>query len=277
MTAFDILALRHAGPAALGVTLDALDTVNRIASHVDAARLDWRVLTVGGPSVALRHGLTLPAHAIVGTRPRDVVVVLGIGAAGPEEIERRLAEPDARAAAAWLRGASRRGATLAAACTGVFLLGDAGALDNRRCTTTWWLSGLLARRCPAARVDADAIVLEDDGVLDRRCDDLAARLDDGTDRAFLRSRLGARSPAAFGCAAACIASALHCRRIARERRSRARRLRVLCVRATEEHNRARRRSASASHIDSNTVAPHPRRHRTVTQQADPEDPSGRRA
>jgi transcriptional regulator GlxA family with amidase domain len=64
----------------------------------------------------------------------------------------------------WLRGAARRRAILAAACTGVFLLGDAGALDGRRCTTTWWLSGLLARRCPAARVDADAIVLEDHGV-----------------------------------------------------------------------------------------------------------------
>ena len=164
MAAFDILALGQAGPAALGLTLDALDTANRLASHVDADRVDWRVLTVGGPSAALRHGLTLPAQAIAGARPRDVVVVLGIGAAGPEEIERRLAEPDARAAVAWLRVAARRGATLAAACTGVFLLGDAGALDGRRCTTTWWLAGLLARRCPAARVDADAIVLEDRGV-----------------------------------------------------------------------------------------------------------------
>ena len=117
MTAIDILVLHKAGPAALGLAIDALDTANRIAPH--------------------RHGITLPAQPIAASRPRDVVVVLGIGAAGPEEIEQRLAEADAREAALWLRAAHRRGSVLAAACTGVFLLGDAGALDGRRCTATW--------------------------------------------------------------------------------------------------------------------------------------------
>ena len=164
MTAIDILVLHKAGPAALGLAIDALDTANRIAPHVDAEPIPWRALTVGGSYAELRHGITLPAQPIAASRPRDVVVVLGIGAAGPEEIEQRLAEADAREAALWLRAAHRRGSVLAAACTGVFLLGDAGALDGRRCTATWWLSGVLAQRCPAALVDADAIVLEDDGV-----------------------------------------------------------------------------------------------------------------
>src|SRR5215813_7554574 len=101
MASFDILALDQAGPAALGVTLDALDTANRIAAHIGVARIDWRVLAVGGSQATLRHGITLPAQAIAGARPRDVVVVLGIGAAGPEEIEQRLAEADAREAALW--------------------------------------------------------------------------------------------------------------------------------------------------------------------------------
>jgi transcriptional regulator GlxA family with amidase domain len=164
MTAIDILVLREAGPAALGLAIDALDTANRVAAHVGAERIPWRVLTVGGSSVQLRHGIELPAQPIAASRARDVVVVLGIGAAGPEEIEQRLAEPDAREAAAWLKAAHRRGAVLAAACTGVFLLGEAGALDGRRCTTTWWLAGVLARRYPEARTNADAIVLDDSGV-----------------------------------------------------------------------------------------------------------------
>jgi transcriptional regulator GlxA family with amidase domain len=164
MTTIDILALEGAGPAALGLAIDALDTANRIAPHVGAARIDWRVLGVGGSSVTLRHGITMPARALRSARPRAIAIVLGIGAAGPEEIEQRLAEPDAREAARWLRNAHRQGTVLAAACTAVFLIGDAGALDGRRCTTTWWLAGVLTRRCPAARVDADAIVLEDRGV-----------------------------------------------------------------------------------------------------------------
>ncbi|MBV8031487.1 MAG: helix-turn-helix domain-containing protein [Betaproteobacteria bacterium] len=163
MAAIDLLVLDGAGPGALGLTLDSLDAANRIAPHVGAERLDWRVLSVGR-SAQIRHGMAIPARPISEARARDVVVALGIGAAGPEEIERRLAQPDAREAAFWLRSAHRRGATLAAACTAVFLLGEAGALDGRRCTTTWWLSGLLAQRQPAARVDADALVLEDSGV-----------------------------------------------------------------------------------------------------------------
>ena len=137
MTAIDILVLHKAGPAALGLAIDALDTANRIAPHVGAEPIPWRALTVGGSCVELRDGITLPAQPIAASRPRDVVVVLGIGAAGPEEIEQRLAEADAREAALWLRAAYRRGSVLAAACTGVFLLGDAGALDGRRCTATW--------------------------------------------------------------------------------------------------------------------------------------------
>lgn len=163
-TTIDILALEMAGPAALGLVVDALDTANRIAHHVGAERFDWRVLTAGGSNVSLRHGISVPAQPISRVRVREAVVALGIGAAGPEEIEKRLAEPDAREAVRWLRTAYNRGATLAAACTGVFLLGDAGALDGRQCTTTWWLSGVLARRCPTARINSDAIVLEDRGV-----------------------------------------------------------------------------------------------------------------
>ena len=81
MTAIDILVLHKAGPAALGLAIDALDTANRIAPHVDAEPIPWRALTVGGSCVELRHGITLRAQPIAASRPRDVVVVLGIGAA----------------------------------------------------------------------------------------------------------------------------------------------------------------------------------------------------
>ena len=164
MTAIDILILPSAGFSALGLTLDAFDAANRIAGTGQARPFDWRLLAVGSDRIELKHGLVMPAQALATARPRDLALVLGIGAPGPEEIEMRLAAPDARAASAWLAHARRRGATLASGCTGAFLLGDAGALDGRRCTTTWWLSGVLARRCPDAIVCADEIVVEDRGV-----------------------------------------------------------------------------------------------------------------
>jgi transcriptional regulator GlxA family with amidase domain len=51
---------------------------------------------------------------------------------------------------------------LGASCAGVFVLGEAGLLNARRCTTTWWLHEALAQRFPKARaVWASGLV--DDG------------------------------------------------------------------------------------------------------------------
>jgi transcriptional regulator GlxA family with amidase domain len=164
MTAIDILVLNTTGAAALGLVLDAFDAADNVAGSGPSKMFDWRVLTPGSDRVELKHGLTLPAQPLAAARPRELVIALGIGAPGPEAIERRVDADDARAASRWLGQAHRRGAEVAAGCTGVFLLGEAGILDGRACTTTWWLAGVLARRCPRAVVRADEIVVHDRGV-----------------------------------------------------------------------------------------------------------------
>lgn len=52
----------------------------------------------------------------------------------------------------WLRAADRAGARLLSICTGAFLLGEAGLLDGRECTTHWAYVDALQRRFPKARV-----------------------------------------------------------------------------------------------------------------------------
>lgn len=56
------------------------------------------------------------------------------------------------AAAAWLRRHHARGALIAGCGSGVFLLGEAGLLDGRRCTTSWWHQEELKQRY--GRIDA---------------------------------------------------------------------------------------------------------------------------
>ncbi len=64
----------------------------------------------------------------------------------------------------WLRRAHAAGAQVASICTGAFILGEAGLLDGRRCTTHWEVTGALQMRYPAARVIEAALFVTDDGV-----------------------------------------------------------------------------------------------------------------
>jgi transcriptional regulator GlxA family with amidase domain len=64
-----------------------------------------------------------------------------------------------------LRDAIGRGARVLSVCSGAFILGAAGLLDGRRCTTHWRYADELARRFPAAKVDPDVLYVDDDPVI----------------------------------------------------------------------------------------------------------------
>jgi len=64
-----------------------------------------------------------------------------------------------------LRRAVDRGARVLSVCSGAFILGDAGLLDDRRCTTHWRHAAELARRYPRAKVDSDVLYVDDDPVI----------------------------------------------------------------------------------------------------------------
>ncbi len=64
-----------------------------------------------------------------------------------------------------LQDAYARGARLLSVCVGAFVLGEAGLLDGRRCTTHWTYSDELARRFPRAHVDPGVLYVEDGHVL----------------------------------------------------------------------------------------------------------------
>jgi transcriptional regulator GlxA family with amidase domain len=64
-----------------------------------------------------------------------------------------------------LRRAVDRGARVLSICSGAFILGEAGLLDGRRCTTHWRNAAELARRYPDAKVDPDVLYVDDDPVI----------------------------------------------------------------------------------------------------------------
>jgi transcriptional regulator GlxA family with amidase domain len=155
MLGFDVLVLEGASASAVGTTIDVVSAANRI---IGKPTFDLRFVSPES-RVTLRGGLVADAQPLARTRPRDVIVTPGLGAATAEEIADRLAAADIAVATEWLSRARR--AHIAASCTAVFVLAAAGLLEGRRCVTTWWLGAELAEAAPAARVVIDEMVVRD--------------------------------------------------------------------------------------------------------------------
>ncbi|MEP7091779.1 MAG: helix-turn-helix domain-containing protein [Nocardioidaceae bacterium] len=64
-----------------------------------------------------------------------------------------------------LRAGYDRGAQILSLCTGAFVLGDAGLLDGRSCTTHWRHSAALAAAFPRARVLPEVLYVDEGQVL----------------------------------------------------------------------------------------------------------------
>ncbi|MEX5236157.1 helix-turn-helix domain-containing protein [Kocuria arenosa] len=106
------------------------------------------VRTIAGFDVAVHHGLDRVAEADLVVLPamsRDIPV--------PAEVIHAL------------RAAHDRGARLLSICSGAFVLGAAGLLDGRRCTTHWMHTAELAERFPAAQVVPEVLYVEDGTIL----------------------------------------------------------------------------------------------------------------
>jgi transcriptional regulator GlxA family with amidase domain len=93
--------------------------------------------------------------------PEDVgrdalIVVPGMPYAATQKLERSVTR--------WLANAARAGAHMASVCTGAFALGEAGLLDEKKCTTHWSRTSELARRYPRARVLEDRLYVTDGNV-----------------------------------------------------------------------------------------------------------------
>lgn len=64
-----------------------------------------------------------------------------------------------------LRAAVARAARVLSVCSGAFVLGEAGLLDDRGCTTHWMHTDELQARFPAARVVPEVLYVDEDPVI----------------------------------------------------------------------------------------------------------------
>ena len=123
------------------------------------------------------EGLAVMDFAVCGPRVGAVETNAGFGLTVQHDLS-RAAQADLLAVPAMpqlgrvpdsvldtLRQAHARGARIMSLCTGAFVLGEAGLLDGRSCTTHWRHSDALAERFPNAKVVPEVLYVDDDRVL----------------------------------------------------------------------------------------------------------------
>ncbi|WP_350312637.1 helix-turn-helix domain-containing protein [Dickeya fangzhongdai] len=92
----------------------------------------------------------------------DVVLATGM-ALGPDKLP--IATSSVSESASWLREQYQRGSLIGGACAGSFILGDAGLLDGRFCSTTWWLYHTFKQKYPKAKPVWGKALEEQDGII----------------------------------------------------------------------------------------------------------------
>ncbi len=132
--------------------MQAFDTANE-------ARPRYALRTVSTrKSIRTHQGVILAGlEPLPEVDERALIVVPGMPYRATERFEMMVVR--------WLRRAHEAGAMIASVCTGSFVLGEAGLLEGRRCTTHWSRIGELQRRFPRARVLADRLFVADGSVV----------------------------------------------------------------------------------------------------------------
>lgn len=152
------------GVAAL---LDILHTAEATRSTVDQAIPPISVHVLGDrQQVTMSAGLGLPVDSPLDDIEHfDVVVVPAMGTMTGDDTLSALGSADARRLVTTLAALDRSRHIFAAACTGVFPVAEAGLLQDRRATTSWWLWPAFRQRYPAVTLDVDAMVVADTDII----------------------------------------------------------------------------------------------------------------
>jgi transcriptional regulator GlxA family with amidase domain len=152
LTNVAVIVLDQIAPFELGVVCEVFGTDR----GDDFPRYDFQLCSADGGPVTTKSGFQIQPHADLSRVARaDLVAVPA------HPLDCRASEPVLDA----LRAAHDRGAYLLSVCSGAFLFGEAGLLDDRRCTTHWMYADELARRYPRAKVFTNSLYVEDGNLL----------------------------------------------------------------------------------------------------------------
>ena len=161
-----LLMLPKVLDASLGLSLSIFQAANRLLEAEGKPAL-FDVTTTAMPRGALMTGAGMSLNVATAARnlpDADAVLVLGSYLTGSNDMQVWLGERDVLDASAYVRELAARKGELAAACAGTFVLAQAGVLNGRTATTTWWMSRYFRACFPDVRLDMQRVVVQDENV-----------------------------------------------------------------------------------------------------------------
>ena len=141
------------------------NTHNSVLKGPDAEPLfSWKLYSQDGKPVKTSTGLLIPVDGDMhGVHGSDICVIPGVDHIyGSEVVQcaRKLNE----SIGDWLRQLHQENTTLAANCSGSFILAEAGLLDKKEATTSWWLAHHFKNNYPLVKLKVNKLVTEDDNI-----------------------------------------------------------------------------------------------------------------
>lgn len=172
-TDFTLAVLDGALASSVAITLDALTAASRLSAIRGGPALCWRII---GTAVhtQLSSGLSIGAAPLTARTRGDDSILLIPGVAitanpgatyDPVTLATRMAERDATLLTQFVAKHHQRGGVVAAGCSAVYLLGQAGLLEQRSATTHWRLGSFMQQSFPACVIDTNRIMIEDNRVI----------------------------------------------------------------------------------------------------------------
>lgn len=141
--------------------LDVFRIAGALSMHRPAAqrvRFDAQWFSARNRRSVQVGGLTFATEA-ADAGEFDALMLPGIDHADPHELAPLLAQLDPEQEL--LRRYAELGRPIISSCSSTCLVAQAGLLDGRRATTSWWLGNLFRKRYPEVALDAEQLVVED--------------------------------------------------------------------------------------------------------------------
>ncbi len=167
MIDYTVIVLDGAYASSVAATVDILNAARGLAPANQTPAPRWRLCSLSGGLMRLQSGMLVETVKLPRRSRTDksTWILPGLALNTEQEVMQSLARADYLALAEAVAAHVHQGGSVAACCSGVFLLHLAGLLAGRRATTTWWLAPLLRRLEPTCKVDADRMVCVDGAVV----------------------------------------------------------------------------------------------------------------